>query len=221
MNINVLILIKKSVIFILINLKELIMKKIVYFFCLIIIVFGCTDNNDNETPSQNNYLKVDNAIHAIDSGYLIKSWVVNTEGIYQYDLYLYTEKVEFITLNSQYDSVSGFGNIVGFQLFSSDKDGLNNDTYVYNKTKNTSTFSWSTYFIEYDLVNLTYKENSGINNGEMVVSHIDKLYTISFDCDAENGKQITGYFNGKLRYKERVDLGLKSYSNLTLIPFKY
>jgi hypothetical protein len=89
-------------------------------------------------------------------------------------------------------------------MFSKTGNSLDIEDYIFTSTEPCSigTFDDGGYVINYD------SENEGdvdddefeFTDGTISVSKSGNEYTITIDCTSENGKRITGFYKGTLRY---------------------
>lgn len=97
--------------------------------------------------------------------------------------------------------ISGTGHSIYFEIYTSTSKKLDIGTYEYDSTGTgePGTFVYGGCVAEY---NTDTEEglNLELSEGTLTVEKNDGLYEISFDCAAEDGTSVTGYYKGSLKY---------------------
>lgn len=167
------------------------------FFAICLFIIGCKkDNNDNSTSNSFNF---DNTEYKLSNGFIENYGKDGTEG-YNLDLTLISSELTIHESNGEVDSLTGTGDVIYFEIYTSDPGKLSVKDYTYNKS------SYADGTFDYGFVGMKFnpiKEIGTIHEitgGKVSVKNNGSEYEISFDCTSDNGKKITGYYKGNLKY---------------------
>ncbi len=192
------------------------MKKILNILLAISLVsvtfYSCNDDDDDDKSSnKDSYLKVEDTEYSLSFGILEYWGEETTDGPYYLDLYL----AGGFTLTDDDDdyTVEGEGNVIYFELYSSNSTSLTAGEYTYDTTSYEAfTFDYSDYLVNYNLETDEYDEMGEISSGTIDVSKDGSTYKISIDCMSSDGTAITGYFEGTLDYYDFSEEEISSSS---------
>ncbi|WP_163716811.1 hypothetical protein [Mangrovibacterium lignilyticum] len=173
-------------------------------FLLSLVLFvalfsGCgKDDDEKDTSNPSNYFKVDGKYYELKVGYL-QNWGMD-EGFYEgynTDLVLVSDG---FSLGGESLDLSGAGDALYFEMYSSQSDQLDVGDYVYSSSEPypTGSFDYGEYYIGYDISTDEYDDAGFFTNGTVSVSKSGSTYEITVVCTTSTGKSVTGYFKGSL-----------------------
>ncbi|MBN2215604.1 MAG: hypothetical protein JW723_15335 [Bacteroidales bacterium] len=173
-------------------------KNILAFLLLSLIFFaGCKKDDNGSSP--NNYIKYDDKTYAIDKGILENygEW----EGVYNLDLSLVSNGINLIESQGEITGATGTGNIIYFEMYTTNSLQLDNGTYEYDYYGlEAGTFDDGWVAINYDVNEENGDVEQDIEDGTVTVSRNGDIYEITIDCTDEVGKSVTGFFRGTLKW---------------------
>jgi hypothetical protein len=163
-------------------------------FAMVLVITGCSkDDKESATGVITGSFAYDGNTYTLTQGAIINygSYDPLKSNIYYLDLYLMNDGLNLETM-------SGEGNYLYFEMFSSSDKALLSGTYNYDEP---ATF---TFDLGYVFINHQPGTNTGttveVYNGSVTISQSGSDYTITIDCEDENGKKITGSCQGSLKY---------------------
>ncbi len=174
-------------------------EKILPIILLSLFIFtGCKKDKDGDSP--NNYIKYDGEMYHIDKG-ILENYGQWDAGAYNLDLTLFSNEIKLIESQGEITGVTGTGNYIYFEMFTSSTTHLDNGTYQYNYTsEEAGTFDQGAIAINYNIEYETGEIMQEITDGTVKVSKNSDTYEITIDCTDEDGKSVTGYFKGTLTW---------------------
>jgi len=182
------------------------MKNVTYFLVgalLVSILFaGCKKEDD--TPK--NQMIYNETEYDLAQGFLENYGKWDGTEDYNIDLILVSSGFTIHEVNGEIDSVSGKGHLIYFELFTADPDKLTVGDYIYddNETGKAGTFDDAGCALDFDAQTEIGTELE-INGGKLTVVQNGDTYEVKFDVTATNGKHITGFFKGGLKYYDYRD----------------
>ena len=186
-------------------------KFIVAAFMLSVFFMGC--KKDDDTPK--NHMTYNDTEYDLSQGVLENYGQVSRSSVYNFDLVLLSSGFVIHDSNGEFDSLSGSGHGIVFELFTSSFDDLAVGDYVYDaQSESAGTFDYANGVLDYDMETETGTEFE-INGGKLTVVQNGNEYEVNFDCTTTvNGKKITGFYKGSLKYYDYHD-DLKSSKNVS------
>ena len=182
-------------------------KKIltIVLLCLIILA-GCKKDKDED--SSDNYIKYDGKMYPIHKGILenFGEWSI---GVYNIDLSLVSNEINLIESQGEITGATGTGNIIYFEMYTSNSTHLDNETYEYEWSEEAGTFDDGWVGINYNVDDEEGEIELEIEDGTVTVTKNGYIYEITINCTDDLGKSVTGYFKGTLKW---YDASLKKSS---------
>lgn len=181
--------------------KMKIERKILTIILLSLIIFtGC--KKDKKESTVNNYIRYDGTTYAIDKGYLENWGKWSLEGDNNLDLTLVSNGISVVEVGGEIDEYIGEGNAIIFYMYSTSTTRLDDGNYVYDEdaTEEAGTFEWANVVINYNIEDEEGDVDQYIVDGTVTVTKTGDVYEISFNLTDEDGKTVTGYFKGTLKY---------------------
>lgn len=164
---------------------------------LSLFISGCKKDK-NETA--NNQLSYNGTAFNLSQGFLENYGKSGTEG-YNVDLSLLSSEFTIHESNGEISSVTGVGNAIYFEIFTSLPGKLDIRDYLYDNmgSGTEGTFDGGMLMLGY---NVTTEAGTtvAITGGKVSVTSNGSEYEITFNVTASNGKTITGYYKGALKY---------------------
>ena len=173
-----------------------IIKISILTFCLLIV--SC--NKSSVTPVLKNSITYNNKEYEVKSGLLEYYGKILGTGN-NIDLILISSGLVPVITNGLVDSITGTGNGINFEMFTTGTTALDVGDYNFdaNKTGNPGTFAFAN-----TILNFTTSTQQGIdldmNGGKVTIKQNGSVYEITFNCTGVDEKNITGYFKGSLQY---------------------
>lgn len=184
--------------------KMKIERKILTIILLSLIIFaGC--KKDKKESSFNNYINYDGTTYAIDKGYLENWGKWSPEGDNNLDLTLVSNGISAVEVSGLLDEFIGAGNGIIFYMYTTSTTRLDDGNYVYDEdaTEEAGTFEWANVVINYNIEDEEGDVDQYIVDGTVTVTKTGDVYEISFNLTDEDGKTVTGYFKGTLKYYDQ------------------
>lgn len=177
------------------------MKKITLNLAVLLIITiafsGCKkDKKDDETTK--NFLKVDGTDYDLSKGFLINYGIYGSSN--NIDLVLISSGITVHEVMGLPDSVSGTGNAIYFELYSTSGDKLQLGDYIYNDSGDAGTFDWADYLLNWNATQLPDADFTNITSGTVKVINNGTEYELSFSGKDSNNKTISGYYKGSLKW---------------------
>lgn len=186
------------------------MFKIVLSLLIMSVFFGSCKKDkdeDNNNTTANNYFEVNGVKYILSKGTLENygkdmdpgdGW--DYQG-YNIDLVLFSSGLVVTNQGDTMFNVSGKGQAIYFELFTTDSTFLANGDYSYSTSQPfpTGTFDYGDYSINLDADNGT-ADWIEIKSGTVKISRTGNTYQITINCTDSDGKTITGKFEGTLMY---------------------
>ncbi len=186
-------------------------KCLVYPLAVIAIGFfaitSCSDDEKESDLVSENHFAYDGEFFDLSHGLLAY------EG-YSIELLLFSEGIVF---DDQHSTYYGEGPMIVFAGYSPDENNLAEGTYniVLEETGEPFTFDLALLWINFNFDDPDFdsqiESHIPIQVGDVQVERSGATYTITIDAMAENGKAVSGYYEGFLR----VELYLRVYQCLT------
>jgi hypothetical protein len=168
-------------------------------------------NKDNTTKK--NSINYQNQVYNLDKGVLEYYGNIHGSGN-NLDLTLLSSGLVIHETNNLIDSISGTGNGIYFEMFTTGTASLTVGDYTFDSdsTGNAGTFDYGNVILNYNT-----ETNQGINQditgGVISIKSSGLTYEITFNCTLKNGNGITGYYKGPLIYYNNTQgMALKSTS---------
>jgi len=176
------------------------MKKVLFLVAFVVILAGCKkDSNDEET--KNNSIKYNGEEYSLSKGVLENYGKVYDMESYNMDLTLMSSGLVIHEVDGAIDSLSGIGNILYFEIFTSKSGELDNGTYDFDaeETYEPGTFDFGTVGLNLNAVTLE-GEKILVESGTIKINQTGDEFEITVNCKNETGKTITAYYKGELNY---------------------
>lgn len=162
-------------------------------------------NKKDDDSGTNNYLIIDSKEYGLSAGFLGNYGTDNENSLhygYNTDLLLYSEGLSIQLKENDEWYLVGNGHGIYFEMFSATGNYLDNEDYVFNSTEPhpIGTFDYGHYVINYDTENGYSGDEDDVVSGKVSVYKNGSEYNITIDCASTNGKKITGFYKGTLRY---------------------
>jgi hypothetical protein len=162
-----------------------------------LFIAGCKKDK-NETA--NNQFSYNGTVFNLSQGFLENYGKSGTEG-YNIDLTLLSSSFTIHDKSGEVDSVSGTGDALYFEIFTSHADKLDVKDYTYDAAESGAdgTFDQGEIGMGFNMETLTGSAFN-ITGGKVSVTSVGTEYEITINCTASNGKSFTGYYKGPLKY---------------------
>jgi len=182
---------------------------------LFIAVAGCKKDSKKDDATKN-YLKVDGTEYDISKGFIVNYG--GSGSIYNIDLVVVSSGLNIHDVNGLPDSVSGTGNTVYFEMYSSVSDKISSGDYVYNDSGAAGSFDYEDYMLNWNTTTQPNAETTEITSGTVKVINSGTEYELTFSGKDVHNKIISGYYKGNLKYYD--DSGKKKSLKIKQ-PWKY
>jgi hypothetical protein len=173
-------------------------KPFVAVLLLSIIIAGC--KKDEDKAGKSNFI-YNGTEFKLSQGFLINYGKYSADEGYNIDLSLLSSDFTIHQSNGAIDSVSGIGDAIIFEIYTSLPNKLDVKDYVYDATESGAdgTFDLGIVYMDYNA-----STNNGtqyvITGGKVSVISNGSEYEITFNCTTSNGKTLTGNYKGALKY---------------------
>jgi len=164
------------------------------------ITFLGVQCNDDDSSSEQSSINYNNQTYSLNKGILENYGNIRGTG-YNLDLTLLSSGLVVHVTDNMIDSISGTGNGINFELFSTNQSALNVGDYTYyaDSKGNPGTFYFGKVILNFNIATET-GINLDLTGGIVSVTRSGTEYELTFNCTASDGKAVTGYYRGPLTY---------------------
>ncbi|WP_439484503.1 hypothetical protein [Cyclobacterium plantarum] len=158
--------------------------------------------DDHNDLDKKNHLKIGSDEYDLSSGVLVNNGQDGgNEGI-NLDLTFFSKNILISDDDNGGYSISGSGEIIQFDIFTSNDTFLDKGIYSFQNTSPYSigTFAYGLYTVGWEKGDLSVDNTFRIVSGKISVDRNGEEYEITIDCKDENGNDVTGYYKGELQY---------------------
>lgn len=175
---------------------KIFIRNVVVMLLLGFAIAGCKkDSAKNETK---NYVNVDGTEYEISKGFITNYGLNNSA--YNLDLVLISSGLTIHEIMGMPDSVSGTGNVIYFEMYSSSSDKIALGDYNYNDSGNAGSFDYAEYMVNWNSALQPNSAGLEIKTGSVKVISNGNEYELSFSGTNASNTTITGYYKGSLNY---------------------
>jgi hypothetical protein len=159
--------------------------------------YNCSDDDDNNPNPHggNNVLRVGNVEYDLDAG-LIENYGAWDDEMVNLDLSLFSSGINISNCSS---GPSGSGQVLYFEMFTTNENYLDDGTYTYSVNPELGTFDYADYALNWGQ-DMNEDDWIECGSGSVSIERSGSNYTISWDLIDDNGIDITGNFSGVLDY---------------------
>ncbi|HRY98928.1 MAG TPA: hypothetical protein P5550_07705 [Bacteroidales bacterium] len=158
---------------------------------------SCNKDDDDDDSSPENYFMYDGKTYELTQGF-IENYGEWEPGVYNLDLTLMSSGFTVNMTNGQIDEITGTGNALYFEMYTSDSTKLDNRTYTFDEMSTANgTFDIGFLGINFSIANQTGTQHV-VTGGTVTVNKSGSTYTITWDLTDEGGKKVTGKFKKSL-----------------------
>jgi hypothetical protein len=190
-------------------------KPLVAILLLILFIAGC---KKDKKETVNNQVTYNGTEFILSQGFLENYGKSAADEGNNIDLTLLSSSFTIHEKNGEVDSVSGTGDALYFEIFTSFPDKLDVRDYTFDGTE---TFAAGTF--DYGMIGMGFNMETElglafqITGGKVSVTNVGSNYEITINCTVSNGKTITGYYKGPLKY---YNYDMKKKSVQRFQPFR-
>lgn len=178
-------------------------KFLLALFIMSTVFVGCGKDDDEDTDdgtgdvvTVTNYLMIDATKYELNKSYIYEYGEVGTD-LYNIDMELSSPGLIYHTSNNDIDSVTGAGNVIYFELFTSNMSILDTGVYTYDENGSVAkTLISGTANIGLNVANNDAGDEYIVASGTFTVISNSTTIEISFNCVGDNGKVIKGQYKG-------------------------
>lgn len=147
-----------------------------------------------------NSITYDNTEYDLNSGFLEFYGTIRGTGK-NIDLTLISSGLVPVITNGLIDSITGTGNGINFELFTTNSTSIDIGDYTYDagKTGSPGTFDFANTILNFNTVT-AQGIDLDINGGKVSIIKNGSEYELTFNCTGVDGKSVTGYYKGSLHY---------------------
>jgi hypothetical protein len=178
----------------------------------VMMLAGCKKDSNDE--GRTNAIKFDNKEYILANGYLEYYGKVPGRSSYNMDVTLLSSDFTVHESNGLIDSVSGIGNVLYLEIFMNDSV-IDSQTYTFDpgETREAGTFDRGAVGLNLNV--MTYEgEFIAFTSGSFKLNKKDDKYEVILNCRNGNGKTISAYFKGTMKYYDYRDLYLKNTAGI-------
>ncbi len=163
------------------------------------------DKNDDANKVTKNFLKVGDIEYNLSAG-ILENYGADDDTSWYYgystDLLLHSEGLIVETDEENEYSLVGKGHGIYFEMYSTTGNTLDNVKYAFTSDEPCSigTFGYGAYVINYDSEVDESGDQAEFASGTVIISKSGSEYSVTIDCTGFNGKKVTGFYKGTLRY---------------------
>jgi hypothetical protein len=174
------------------------LKPFVAILLLSIFIAGC---KKDEEETVKNYFNYNGTEFSLSQGFLENYGKYGTDEGFNIDLSLLSSGFTINESNGEVESVTGTGDGLYFEIYTSLPDKLDIRDYTYDAKESyvAGTFSYGMFGTGFSIENET-GSLFDITGGKVSVTSNGSEYEITINCTSSNGKTITGHYKGPLKY---------------------
>lgn len=178
------------------------MKTLFTFLFATLILLGCKKDDD---VAPGNSFSFNGQNFEISQAILFDRGLVGTGLGHWMELFVLSSGIKVHDASGDYDSTSGNGQFLYFEIFSPSGGALAEGSYVFDPrgTYKSNTFDFSIAIFNSNLSKAA-KESSEITAGKVTVTKQGTDYRIIFDCAIADGTRISGTYKGPLKYYSQL-----------------
>jgi hypothetical protein len=174
---------------------------------------GC--KKDSKDEARNNAINYEGKEYALSTGYLEYYGKVSSKESYNMDLTIISSGLTIRETNGEIDSVYGVGNVLYFEIFTSDSSFLDSRTFTFDPQETYEAGTFDNGIVGLNLDVITFEGvYFPVVSGTVKVNKSGDEYEVTVNCKNGTGKTITAYFKGPLKYYDYGDLNLKRSDRL-------
>jgi hypothetical protein len=169
-----------------------------FSFLALALAIGFTsckkDSDGNGSSNAASEMTIKGTSSTIGSGVIIDNGTIDN-GNFNFDLELFAEG---LTFHSEEDSLSGTGNVLYFEMFTSDSTGLDAGTYVFNQTTGDKTLDIASAIVNFDSELEESDEHISATSGSVTIDKDGNTYIIDIEFTDGDGNNVTAHYEGTL-----------------------
>ena len=155
---------------------------------------ACKKDKDSPSPNQITYK---GESFELSKGIIESYGHFQGEEAYNFDVLLLSSGFTVYEYNGEPDSVSGIGNAIVMEFYSSDSSDIAVGRYDYNPLRAAFTFDYAEAAIDFNTETEEGTELE-ISGGSITIGKNGSNYEFSFSFDTYEGENISGYYQGSL-----------------------
>lgn len=170
-----------------------------FFFVSCLLFLGCGKDDKDSNSSTSSFTYKSNT-YSLAKGFTIGWGESNSSNVYTRELYLVSSGISCTSSSSDY-VISGIGNSLYFNLYTSSESGIAAGTYTYNEYDTypiLNTFDFCEVDLNSDWDAETTGEWAEITEGTLTVEKSGTTYVINFDGYDSNSNRVTASYTGTL-----------------------
>lgn len=172
---------------------------------IVIVVSACKKDNAEEKQNSFSY---NGSNHELSKGIIESYGSFPDETAFNFDVILMSTGFTLYESNGEPDSISGIGNAIVMEFYSSDSTDLAAGEYTYDVTRAEGTFDYADAVMNFNTVTEEGTEIE-ISGGTIVVNKNGSNYEFSFKLESYEKSTLSGYYLGPL-HRYNFDPALKS-----------
>jgi len=183
------------------------LKVFFVLFAFSLMMANCKKDSDS---GKKNSIKYNGKEYELSAGILENYGRVSEDLGFNIDLTLMSSEFNIHEENGIIDSISGTGNIMYFEMFTSDSTELDSRNYTFDsqETQATGTFDDGGIGLNFNIQTLE-GQILQVTQGTVLINKSGTTYEITVNCKDSGGKDITGYFKGELKYYDYSNINFK------------
>ena len=179
------------------------MKSILSILFVSSLFFASCGNDNDDNSSSSNSFTYKSKTYTLAKGFSIGWGESNTSNVYMKELYLVSSGITCTSSSSDY-KISGKGNSLYFNIYSSSQSGITVGTYKYSEYTSypiLNTFDYCEIDLGSDWDAETNGEWAEIKEGILTIEKSGATYVITFEgYDSNNNKVIASYTGALSNY---------------------
>jgi hypothetical protein len=171
---------------------------------------------DDTSSPKNNAITFKGTEYPLHNGYLEYYGQVAAQHSYNIDLTVVSSGIVVHEANGEIDSISGNGNVMYFELFTSDSARIPSGTYKFdiNQTYAANTFDHGAIGLNINIATMDAEYYFGIIDGNLKIKDLgtENSYEVILSAKNTLGSNVTAYFKGTFSYYDYGDVNMKKAS---------
>lgn len=178
----------------------------IYVLAICLLFASCKKSSVTPANVLKNAITYNNTEYSLNSGILEYYGKLQGTGL-NIDLTIISSGLTPVVVNGAVDSITGTGNGINFEIFTTNATSLDVGDYTYDASKSGAP---GTFDFANSILNFNTQTQQGIdldiNAGKVTVIKTGAEYELSFNCTAMDGKSVTGYYKGSLQYYDNSNV---------------
>ena len=158
-----------------------------------IVFVSCKKDEEDPTPQKTNFFSIDGTEYSLSAGFTEEYGGSEATG-YNFDLTVHSSGLTY----REGDLISGQGEELYFELWSTSSTGLASGTYTSSISEAPNTYTYGEIYININAGDLSADAAYEATSGSVTITVSGSTYSVNFDLTITGGGKLTGNYTGAL-----------------------